>query len=469
MELKEDSWIWHSENGKYKQFLSCGQYVTGGYDGKAEEQDEKDFYNILGKIIEKIFKRFAEYDYESYKILSPAITYDGKKMQNDFATIFKNKEYYEYVREEREIFSGYRVHDFKWDFSKKSANINRKLRLFIGSNFYDVLGAFYVKNIKDKNTENFMKFINEEISPKYNNIVEKLYNVYINNYSNVDRYNIYTLCDMFCGNRILNTDILELQKKYSNLKEEDMLTLCLYKMDDEMFYGYLNLLNSKSEEDKGKIFEIIKPLSYYYQYLPSNSEIENFTKYDEKEAFSAKTAEMIQDYLRTQDLSNYKLHDYHTSRVDISYCGKIYYISTFQNIFLNQLDALTQMTDDELDQLLQIKEIIVNNPQNTQVHCHEETYKVHDDIYHEEYFNYATGSWDSHTVNSPYYSTRDVYTIGDAKTKKALSYLNKYFKTYAFTDREINNDVIREYIKIMINSVFLTMVPEKAKELIKKL
>ena len=148
----------------------------------------------------------------------------------------------------------------------------------------------------------------------------------------------------------------------------------------------MKLLNSLNEEEKNKVFEYIKPVMYYFQYLPkywsfATDNIYSHLKYlwlSPKNNLMVLEKIMFDIFFGNSDEITITLESYYQfkNRPELEYCIN-YYKDFFENIFfegysqevmllntffINQIDLLETITPDYLDELVNLKKTVISNP-----------------------------------------------------------------------------------------------------------
>lgn len=218
-------------------------------------------------------------DYNEQKLYNEINNYFKRK--NWFVSTFKSHAVNEVASKIYEIFikNIYNLHNDKLD--------KNEVAIFIACNIWKILTkysyetkaieediGYSVSFTKESNPEELITLkLTDDFWTQYLKDIKSLYEEYINNYQNVECFNLAMLIYTFKDSKLLDININDILQEYPNLSRKDVLKLCLYHLDDDLFVKYLNLLNSCSKEEKEMIFEFIKPMHFYFQYAPKYWEI----------------------------------------------------------------------------------------------------------------------------------------------------------------------------------------------------
>lgn len=341
----------------------------------------------------------------------------------------------------------------------------------------------YKKVIQDDEETVYTRILSPEFIQKYSPDINRMYEIYYANYSkyNFSTYPFHELIVLFQNSILLNIDVDELLKKYSNITRDEILTLCLYKLDMKTFNRYIELMNNCDAKNKKMILEFIKPMNLYFPYLNEefyddliNKDIyygtfksELFT--DRYFSYNLYNMLLKGDYNRKHhyiiDGSTYNFQNdtiktlyYDTEKNSIGdllrenfYDGYFYYILKFQTFFKEQINALEQICQREdarniLLSFLEIKKFILDSKCKTKLHLTTRGRS------HSCGFESGTSDsvWkysDEGYIKFDYQEYRKVLisSLESSKLKEFFKYCQKYFKTYTM-DKDYDNNDVREYI-----------------------
>ena len=341
----------------------------------------------------------------------------------------------------------------------------------------------YKKVLQDDKETVYTRVLNPEFIQKYSPDINRMYELYYANYSkyNFSTYPYHELIVLFQNSILLNIDVDELLKKYSNITRDEILTLCLYKLDMKTFNRYIELMNNCDAKNKKMILEFIKPMNLYFPYLNEAFYDDLLNKdsyygvfkselFDDR-YFSYNLYNMLLkgDYNRkhhyTIDGSTYNFQNdtiktlyYDTEKNSIGdllrenfYDGYFYYILKFQTFFKEQINALEQICQREdarniLLSFLEIKKFILDSKCKTKLHLTTRGRS------HSCGFESGTSDsvWkysDEGYIKFDYQEYRKVLisSLESSKLKEFFKYCQKYFKTYTM-DKDYDNNDVREYI-----------------------
>lgn len=295
---------------------------------------------------------------------------------------------------------------------------------------------------KQNNEEKYYtRCLREDFKQKFSEDINRMYDLY---YANFDKFNIPTyfyteILNVFHDNHLMDINVDELLKTYPNVTRDEILTLCLYKLDDKAIGRYLEILNKCENCDKEKIMELIKPMHYYFPYISREVYDDTYTKYGLIKQVSRRREVGFQyiDNVINGDMNfkfgpgfsliNVEPFIFSSAFRGEFYEGYFYYITAWENFFLKQIDVYERIVDESdfktiLDDLLEIKNYILNNKMN---------------------------------------AMQNENRVMDKRINIMKEYIQKYLNTYLTDDLEYNNVVLRTAIFNKLNS---TLYPEKDEE-----
>ena len=333
-------------------------------------------------------------DYNEQKLYNEINNYFKRK--NWFVSTFKSHAVNEVASKIYEIFikNIYNLHNDKLD--------KNEVAIFIACNIWKILTkysyetkaieediGYSVSFTKESNPEELITLkLTDDFWTQYLKDIKSLYEEYINNYQNVECFDLNMLIYTFKDSKLLDINVDNIIKKYQNLTRNDVLRLCIYHLSDDLFVKYLNILNSCSNEKKKMIFEFIKPMHFYFQYAPKYWTIpEHYQKGElisdffqkklklmdnyvidnneeiEKEVFSVNQEDEFVKMLYQHEMINEDAQNFFK---EIYYMGYSVYVAEFKNTFLEQIDLLSAIIENHnfraLQNLLNAKKYLVDNP-----------------------------------------------------------------------------------------------------------
>ena len=345
--------------------------------------------------------------------------------------------------------------------------------------WYNEIG--YKKVLQDDKETVYTKILSPEFIQKYSPDINRMYELYYGNYSkyNFAIYPYHELVVLFQNSILLNIDVDELLKKYSNITRDEILTLCLYKLDMKTFNRYLELLNNCDAEKKKMILEFIKPMNLYFPYLNEefyndliNKEIyyrnfkieffaDHYLSYDLYNMLLKGDYDRKNHYFIENGACNFKNDTIEKLYYDLEkgsiadllrknfYDGYFYYILRFQNFFKEQINALEQICQREdasniLLSFLEIKKFILDSKCKTNLHLTTRGRSVLRE--YEIVDSDSVWKYPDSTIVS-YYEHKNVLisSMESSKLKEFYKYCQKYFKTYTM-DKDYDNSEVRGYI-----------------------
>ena len=287
-------------------------------------------------------------------------------------------------------------------YSLNNGEIDKEVLIFIACNIWQILTKYSYETVatpeeidfgvsftKESNPEeNITLKLTDNFWTQYLENIKSLYEEYINNYQNVECFDLNMLIYTFKDSKLLDINVDNIIQEYQNLTRNDVLRLCIYHLSDDLFVKYLNILNSCSNEEKKMIFEFIKPMHFYFQYAPKYWTIpENFQKGElisdffqkklllmdnyvidnneeiEKEVFSVNQEDEFVKMLYQHEMINEDAQNFFK---EIYYMGYSVYVAEFKNTFLEQIDLLSAIIENHnfraLQNLLNAKKYLVDNP-----------------------------------------------------------------------------------------------------------
>lgn len=287
-------------------------------------------------------------------------------------------------------------------YSLNNGDLDKEVAIFIACNIWKILTKysyetvatpeeidFWVSFTKESNPEeNITLKLTDNFWTQYLEDIKSLYEEYINNYQNVECFDLNMLIYTFKDSKLLDINVDNIIQEYQNLTRNDVLRLCIYHLSDDLFVKYLNILNSCSNEEKKMIFEFIKPMHFYFQYAPKywtipekcqkgelisdffqkklllmdNYVIDNNEEI-EKEVFSVNQEDEFEKMLYQYEMINEDAQNFFKK---IYYMGYSVYVAEFKNTFLEQIDLLSAIIENHnfraLQNLLKAKKYLVDNP-----------------------------------------------------------------------------------------------------------
>ncbi len=286
-----------------------------------------------------------------------------------------------------------------------NSDLDKEVAIFIACNIWKILARYSYETVATQEEIEYLVAFTKESNPEENitlkltdnfwtqyfEDIKSLYEEYINNYQNVECFDLDMLIYTFKDSRLLDINVDNILQEYSNLTRNDVLKLCIYHLSDDLFVKYLNVLNSCSNEEKKMIFEFIKPMHFYFQYAPKYWEIPrsdidydlvwkrleeklsyihnyiiNNTKENEKKVFCGEPQDSwnidIQTIMINEEIQSFFQ--------EIYYMGYSAYVAEFENTFLEQIELLSVIIENHnisaLQNLLQAKKYLVDNPISTE-------------------------------------------------------------------------------------------------------
>ena len=348
------------------------------------------------------------YDMRNIDILKD---YNEQKLYNEISNYFKRKgglaSIYDAIMSNGEnnksevtskiynifIRNIYNLHNDKLD--------KNEVAIFIACNIWKILTKYSYETTATEEDIEYSVSFTKESNPEehitlkltdyfwtqYLKDIKSLYEEYINNYQNVECFNLDVLIYTFKDSKLLDININDILQEYPNLSRKDVLKLCLYHLTDDLFVKYLNLLNSCSKEEKEMIFEFIKPMHFYFQYAPKYWEIpKNDKEYDCVWKILKEKLKYAQNYIINNTQENetkifygapedswsitrqtmMEAEDIQSFFQEIFYMGYSAYVAEFKNTFLEQIDLLSAIIENHnfraFQNLLQAKKYLVDNP-----------------------------------------------------------------------------------------------------------
>ncbi len=295
---------------------------------------------------------------------------------------------------------------------------------------------------QDNKEKYYTRCLSEEFMKKFSEDINRMYDLY---YANFDKFNIPTyfyaeILNVFHGNHLMNINVDELLKTFPNVTRDEILTLCLYKLDDKTIVKYLEILNKCDKVDKEKIMELIKPMHYYFPYITKKAYYYMYTKLDRikdgvrcYEDGLQYMCNVINGDMNFKKNQGYSLisdgpFSFDWFRGEF-YEGYFYYIIAWQNFFLNQINVYERIADRPdfktiLDDLLEIKNYILNNKMN---------------------------------------ALENKNSVMDKRIKIIKEYIQKYLNTYLTDDLEYNNAVLRSAILNKLDNILYPKEDEVTK------
>ncbi len=375
MELKEDNGLLSRrrplrKNREFCEFIAFHiLYYMGSID-ILKDDNEKKLYNEINDYLKR----------------------EGK---SGFVSIYNAFEFHDVTNKIQRIFirNIYNLHNDKLDKNEVAIFIACNIWTILTRYSYDAKATeedieYLVVFTKESNPEEHITLkLTDDFWIQYLEDIKSLYEEYINNYQNVESFNLDMLIDTFKDSKLLDINIDDILQEYPNLSRKDVLKLCLYHLNDDLFIKYLNLLNSCSKEEKEMIFEFMKPMHFYFQYAPKYWEIPrddneyeyvwtilkekltyaqnyviNNTKENEQKIFYGAP----EDSWNIRKQTMMEAEDIQSFFQEIFYMGYSVYVAEFKNTFLEQIDLLSAIIENHnfraLQNLLQAKKYLVDNP-----------------------------------------------------------------------------------------------------------
>ncbi len=322
--------------------------------------------------------------------------YLKRENQHGFIDVEHNRniEFYDVTNKIQRIFA-------KNIYCLPNSDLDKEVAIFIACNIWKILARYSYETVatqeeieslvaftKESNPEeNITLKLTDNFWTQYFEDIKSLYEEYINNYQNVECFDLDMLIYTFKDSRLLDINVDNILQEYPNLTRNDVLKLCIYHLSDDLFAKYLNILNACSNEEKKMIFEFIKPMYFYFQYAPkywempkndfyyafvwdtlkgkleySHNYIINNTKENEKKVFCGEPQDSWNIDIQTM-MDNEEIQSFFQ---EIYYMGYSTYVAEFKNTFLEQIELLSVIIENHnimaLQNLLQAKKYLVDNP-----------------------------------------------------------------------------------------------------------
>ena len=331
---------------------------------------------------------------------------DEKKLYNEIEKYLKREKQRGFIKggnilEVRDVANKI-IRIFKNIYNLNNVDLDKEVAIFIICNIWQILTKYSYETVATPEEIDYWASFTKESNPEENitlkltdnfwiqylEDIKSLYEEYINNYQNVECFDLNMLIYTFKDNKLLDINIDNILQEYQNLTRSDILKLCIYHLSDDLFIKYLNILNSCSNEEKKMIFEFIKPLYFYFQYTPKywtipkqyqkgelrdgffnkkliimNNYIIDNNEENEKAVFSVNQEDEIVKWGEQHDMTN---EDAQSFFKEIYYMGYSVYVAEFKNTFLEQINLLSAIVENHnfkaLQNLLQAKKYLVDNP-----------------------------------------------------------------------------------------------------------
>ena len=292
---------------------------------------------------------------------------------------------------------------------------------------------------EDGEKKYYTRVLKEEFKQKYSEDINRMYDLYYANFEkfNVPTYYPFEILYLFKGNSLFNINVDELLDKYPSVTRDEILTLCLYKLDANSIIRYLEVLDKSDEISKGKLFELIKPMHYNFPYITAETHRDMYTKIGRlkpdnhwredrfkyiNNVINGNTSFGDDWIINCISLRYYQARDFRGQFYD----GYFYYAASLENFFLKQIDVYEKIVDrgdyqNILNSLLAMRLYILANKMKANEHTNKEMDKV-------------------------------INTIKE--------FMQKYLNTYLSDNIEYNNDDLRDGIW---NKLHDTLHPQEDK------
>ncbi len=277
---------------------------------------------------------------------------------------------------------------------------------------------------EDGEKKYYTRVLKEEFKQKYSEDINRMYDLYYANFEkfNVPTYYSFEILYLFKGNSLFNINVDELIDKYPRVTRDEILTLCLYKLDASSIIRYLEVLNKSDDANKEKLFELIKPMHYHFPYITAETYHDMYTEIGRlkpdnhwrEDGFKYINNVINGNTLFDKDcvIDSDNSYGFAVRFRSQFYDGYFYYITSLENFFLKQIDVYEKIVDrgdyqNILNSLLAMRLYILANKMKANEHTNKEMDKV-------------------------------INTIKE--------FMQKYLNTYLTNDLEYNNDDLRDNI-----------------------